>query len=64
MSTNKMAENVDNEAAPIDTFVSEARLDDNDRRKLITFYKEKPKIVEESSERTERNHFKRPRGAL
>ena len=59
-----MVEIVDSEAAPVDTFVSEARLNDNDRRKLITFYKEKPKIVGESSERTKRNHFKRPRGAL
>ena len=42
MSTNKMAEIVDSEAAPVDTFVPEARLDDNDRRKLIAFYKEKP----------------------
>ena len=42
MSTNKMAEIVDSEAAPVDTFVREARLDDNDRRKLIAFYKEKP----------------------
>ena len=73
MSTNKMAEIVDSEAAPVDTFVPEARLDDNKRRKLIAFYKEKqgetilvghvPKIVEESSERTKRNRFKRPRGA-
>ena len=73
MSTNKMAEIVDSEAAPVDTFVPEARLDDNDRRKLIAFYKEKQgetnlvgqvsKIVEESSERTKRNRFKRPRGA-
>ena len=52
MSTEKMAEIVDSEAAPVDTFVPEARLYDNDRRKLIAFYKEKPKIVEESSERT------------
>ena len=37
-----MAEIVDSEAAPVDTFVPEARLDDNDRRKLIAFYKEKP----------------------
>ena len=59
-----MAKIVDNEAAPIDTFVPEARLDDNDRRTLIAFYKEKPKIVEESSERTKRNQFKRPRRAL
>ena len=64
MSTNKMAEIVDSEAAPVDRFVPEARLDDNDRRKLIGFYKEKPNIVEESSERTKRNHSKRPRGAL
>ena len=42
MSTNKMAELVDSEAAPVDTFVPEARLDDNHRRKLIAFYKEKP----------------------
>ena len=42
MSTNKMAEIVDSEATPVDTFVPEARLDDNDRRKLIAFYKEKP----------------------
>ena len=42
MSTNKMADIVDIEAAPVDTFVPEARLDDNDRRKLIAFYKEKP----------------------
>ena len=42
MSTNKMAEIVASEAAPVDTFVPEARLDDNDRRKLIAFYKEKP----------------------
>ena len=42
MSTNKMAEIVDSEAAPVDTFVPEALLDDNDRRKLIAFYKEKP----------------------
>ena len=34
-----MAEIVDSEAAPVDTFVPEARLDDNDRRKLIAFYK-------------------------
>ena len=39
MSTNKMAHI---EAAPVDTFVPEARLDDNDGRKLIAFYKEKP----------------------
>ena len=38
MSTNKMAEIVDT----VDTFVPEALLDDNDRRKLIAFYKEKP----------------------
>ena len=37
-----MAEIVDSEAAPGDTFVPEARLDDNHRRKLIAFYKEKP----------------------
>ena len=37
-----MAEIVDFEASPVDTFVPEARLDDNDRRKLIAFYKEKP----------------------
>ena len=30
------------EVAPVDTFVPEARLDDNDGRKLIAFYKEKP----------------------
>ena len=36
-----MAEIVDSEAAPVDTFVPEARLDDNDRRRLIAFYKEK-----------------------
>ena len=42
MSTNKIAEIVDSEAAPVDTFVPEARLDDNDRRKLIAFYKEDP----------------------
>ena len=42
MSTNKMAEIVNSEAAPVDTFVPEARLDDNDRGKLIVFYKEKP----------------------
>ena len=60
----KMAEIVDSEATPVDTFVPEARLHGNDRRKLIAFYKEKQKIVEESSERTKRNHFKRPRGAL
>ena len=42
MSTNKMAEVVDSEATPVDTFVPEARLDDNDRHKLIAFYKEKP----------------------
>ena len=60
----KMAEIIESEAAPVDTFVPEARLHDNDRRKLIAFYKEKPNIVEESSERTKRNHFKRPRGAL
>ena len=42
MSTNKMAALVDSEAAPVDTFVPEARLDDNHRRKLIAFYKEKP----------------------
>ena len=41
MSTDKMAEIVDSEAAPVDTFVLEARLDDNDRHKLIAFYKEK-----------------------
>ena len=33
-------------------------------RHMCTRSKEKPKIVEESSERTKRNHFKRPRGAL
>ena len=37
-----MAEIVDSEAAPVDTFVPEAPLDYNDRRKLIAFYKEKP----------------------
>ena len=37
-----MAEIVDSEAVPVDTFVPEARLDDNDMRKLIAFYKEKP----------------------
>ena len=42
MATNKTAEIVDSEPAPVDTFVPEARLDDNDRRKLIAFYKEKP----------------------
>ena len=42
IATNKVAEIVDSEAAPVDTFVPEARLDDNDRRKLIAFYKEKP----------------------
>ena len=42
MSTNKMAKIVDSEAALVDTFVPEARLDGNDRRKLIAFYKEKP----------------------
>ena len=43
MSTNKMVEIVDSEAAPVNTFVPEARLDDNDGRKLIiAFYKEKP----------------------
>ena len=41
MSTNKMAEIVDSGAASVDTFVPEARLDDNDRRKLIAFYKKK-----------------------
>ena len=46
MSTNKMAEIVDSEAAPVDTFVPEARLDDNDRRKVIAFYKEKPILWE------------------
>ena len=69
MSTNKMAEIVDSETAPVDTFIPEVCLDD-DRRKLIDFYKEKPilwdmhvlKIVEENSERTKRNLFKR--GAL
>ena len=29
-------------AAPVDTFVPEARLDDNDRPNLIAFYKERP----------------------
>ena len=48
MSTNKMAEIVDSEAAPVDTFVPEARLDDNDRRKLIAFYKEKPILWDKS----------------
>ena len=38
MLTNKMAEIVDSEAAPVYTFAPEARLDDNDRRKLIAFY--------------------------
>ena len=37
-----MAEIVDSETAPVDTFVPKTRLDDNDRRKLIAFYKEKP----------------------
>ena len=37
-----MAEIVESEAGPVDTFVPEAHLDDNDRRKLIAFYKEKP----------------------
>ena len=60
----KKGGDLDSEAAPVDIFVPETRLDDNDRRKIIAFYKEKPKIVEESSERTRRNHFKRPRGAL
>ena len=46
MSTNKMAEIVDSEAAPVDTFVPEARLEDNGRRKLIAFYKEKPILWE------------------
>ena len=46
MSTNKMAEIVDSEAAPVDTFVPEAHLDDNDRRKLITFFKEKPILLD------------------
>ena len=32
---------MDSEAASVDTFVPEACLDDNDRRKLIAFYKEK-----------------------
>ena len=45
MSTNEMAEIVDSEAAPVDTFVPEARLDDNDRRKLIAFYKTCPNFV-------------------
>ena len=36
-----MAEIVDSGAASVDTFVPEARLDDNDRRKLIAFYKKK-----------------------
>ena len=46
---------VDSEAAPVDTFAPEASLDDNDRGKLIVFYKEKPilwdtpKIVEEAA---------------
>ena len=48
MSTNKMAEIVDSEAALVDTFVPEARLDDNDRRKLIAFYKEKPILWDNS----------------
>ena len=43
-----MAEIVDGEAAPVDTFVPEARLHDNDRRKLIAFYKEKPKILKKA----------------
>ena len=67
-----MVEIDDSEAAPVDTFVPEARLDDNNRCKLIAFYKEKPTlwdtslkiIIEESSERTKRNRFKRPKGAL
>ena len=42
MSTNKMAEIVASDAAPVDSFVPEAPLDDNDRRKLIAFYKLKP----------------------
>ena len=42
MSTNKMTEIVDSEAAPVDTFVPDVCLDDNDRRKLVAFYKEKP----------------------
>ena len=37
-----MAEIVDSEAAPVDTSEPEAGLDDNERRKLIAFYKEKP----------------------
>ena len=71
MSTNKMAEIVDSEAAPVDTFEPEARLDDNDRRKLIPFYKEKPilwdtslKLSKKAANGTKRNRFKRPRGAL
>ena len=42
MPTNKMAEIVNRQATPVDTFVPQARLDDNGRRKLIAFYKEKP----------------------
>lgn len=34
-----MAEIVDSEAAPVETFIPEVHLDNNDRCKLIAFYK-------------------------
>ena len=39
MSINKMAKIVDSEAAPVETFIPEVHLDNNDRCKLIAFYK-------------------------
>ena len=64
MSTNIMAEIVDSEAAPVDTFVPEARLDDNDRRKLIAFLKEEPILWDTSLKLSNKAAKKRPRGAL
>ena len=61
MSTNKMAEIADSEAAPVDTFIPEVRLDDNDRRKLVACYNfvgQVPKIVEESSKRKKETALK------
>lgn len=72
VNRKQMAEIVDSEAAPVDTFVPEARLDESDRRKLIAFYKEKPilwdtplKLSKEAAkEQKETALIKRPRGAL
>ena len=55
-----MAEIIESEAAPVDTFVPEARLDDNDRRKLIAFYKEKP-ILWDTSLKLSKKAAKQPK---